>query len=358
VTTEAANSARRSVAIGPLLQRLSVPIVWLITIAVFGALRPDSFLTVSTFSSILGSDAVLVFLTLGLLLTLRAGDYDLSAAAVLTMSSMLVAILNVNEGWPIGLCIIAAVAAGMLVGLFNGLVSVLLDIDSFIVTLGVGSFISGIVLWISSSNTVSGVSNDLIDWVVGKTFLSVPLEFYYALALCLILFYAFEFTGVGQRHLFVGKGREVARLSGIPVARVRIWSFVLTGMVSAMAGVLYVGTAGGADPSSGLTYLLPAFAAAFLGSTTILPGQFNPIGAFVSAYFLVTGITGLQIIGVQNFVTDLFYGGALVIAVAATQLVKKDVLGRARRARRRPVPVGGGDTDAGVPGSSDPAPVA
>jgi ribose transport system permease protein len=127
--------------------------------------------------------------------------------------------------------------------------------------------------------------------------------------------------------LFVGKGREVARLSGIPVARVRIGAFVLTGLVSAIAGVLYAGTAGGADPSSGLTYLLPAFAAAFLGSTTIVPGQFNPVGAFVSAYFLVTGITGLEILGVQNYVTDLFYGGALVVAVAATQIVRRGMVG-------------------------------
>jgi ribose transport system permease protein len=327
--------------IGPFVQRLSVPIVWIATIALFGALKPDEFLTIDTFASILGSDAVLVCLTLGLVLTLRSGDYDLSAAATLTLSSMLVALLNVNEHVPIVWCILAAAAVGMTVGLINGAISVLLEIDSFIVTLGVGSVLSGIVLWISDANTISGVSNDLVNVVVGDTFLSVPLEFYYALGLCLILWYAFEFTGLGRRHLFVGKGREVARLSGIPVVRVRIWSFVLTGLISALAGVLYTGTAGGADASSGLTYLLPAFAAAFLGSTTILPGQFNPVGAFVSAYFLVTGITGLEILGVQNFVTDLFYGGALVVAVAATQLVRKDILRRVRRSERRsPAPVG------------------
>jgi len=309
---------------------MSVPIAWVITIAIFGALRPDSFLTVSTFSSILGSDAVLVFVTLGLLLTLRSGDYDLSVAAVLTLSAMVVTLLNVQDHVPIGLCIVVAGAMGMTVGLVNGCISVFLEIDSFIVTLGVGTFVSGVVLWISNDSTFSGVSSHLVNLVVGDTFLSVPLEFYYALALCLILWYIFEYTGTGRRHLFVGKGLEVARLSGIPVSRVRVWSFVLTGLVSAFAGVLYAGTAGGADPSSGLTYLLPAFAAAFLGSTTILPGQFNPVGAFVSAYFLVTGITGLEILGVQNYVTDLFYGGALVLAVAATQVIRRGMVGTVR----------------------------
>jgi ribose transport system permease protein len=199
------------------------------------------------------------------------------------------------------------------------------------------------VLWVSNDQTISGVSPGLVNAVVGDTFLSMPLEFYYAVALCVVLWYAFEFTGAGRRHLFVGKGREVARLSGIPVAKVRIWSFMLTGFVSALAGILYAGTAGGADASSGLTYLLPAFAAAFLGSTTIVPGQFNPIGALLSAYFLVTGITGLEILGAQNYVTDLFYGGALVVAVAATQLLRKGLAGKPRWIGRR------GETSVEIP---------
>lgn len=306
-----------------MLQRLSVPIAWAITIVVFGILRPDSFLTVPTFASILGSDAVLVFLTLGLVITLRAGDYDLSVASILTLSAMVLTILNVNHHLSVWLCVAIALGVGAVVGAINGIITVFIGVDSFIATLGVGTFISGVVLWISNGTTYNGVSQSLIDLVVGKHLLRVPLEFYYALGLCLILWYIFEFTGIGRQQLFVGKGQEVARLSGISVVRVRFWSFVATGTMAAAAGVLYAGTAGGADPDSGMTFLLPAFAAAFLGSTTIKPGEFNPIGALVSAYFLVTGITALQILGVQNYVTDLFYGGALIIAVAATSLSKK-----------------------------------
>jgi ribose transport system permease protein len=318
-----------------ILQRLSVPIAMGIIVAIFGIMRPNSFLTIDTFSSILGSDAVLVFLTLGLILTLRAGDYDLSVAAVLTLSAMMIALMNVNYHVSIWWCILAALAMGATVGLINGVLTVFLEIDSLIVTLGVGTFLSGIVLWISADQTISGVSPGLVHAVVGGRFLQIPLEFYYALALCIVLWYAFEYTGVGRRQLFVGKGPEVARLSGIPVARVRVSSFILTGFVSAFAGVLYCGTSGGADSSSGLSYLLPAFAAAFLGSTTILPGQFNPVGAFLAGYFLAIGITGLSIVGVQSYVTDLFYGGALVVAVAVPQLVKRGLLSKAQWSARR-----------------------
>jgi ribose transport system permease protein len=87
--------------------------------------------------------------------------------------------------------------------------------------------------------------------------------------------------------------------------------------------VLYAGTIGAADPNSGMTFLLPAFAAAFLGATSITPGRFNAWGTLIAVYFLVIGITGLTMLGIQTFVQNLFYGGALVLAVALSQLVRK-----------------------------------
>lgn len=176
---------------------------------------------------------------------------------------------------------------------------------------------------ISDSQTVSGVSQGLIDLVVVNRFLGIPLAFYYGIALGLALFYVFEFMPIGRRLLFVGRGRAVARLSGIRVARMRFGAFAAAGVISAFAGVLYVGTLGSADPTSGLSFLLPAFAAAFLGATTIQPGRFNPLGTIAAVYFLVTGITGLQLLGVQTFVQQLFYGGALVLAVALSQLARR-----------------------------------
>uniref|UniRef100_UPI0034D5938E ABC transporter permease n=1 Tax=Arthrobacter sp. 08Y14 TaxID=2058885 RepID=UPI0034D5938E len=126
----------------------------------------------------------------------------------------------------------------------------------------------------------------------------------------------------GLKLLFVGRGREVSRLNGINVDRVRATSFVFAGLISAFAGVLYAGMTGSADPLSGLNLLLPAFAAAFLGATTISPGRFNAFGAVISVYFLVTGITGLTMLGADAYVQNLFYGGALVIAVSLSQLVR------------------------------------
>jgi ribose transport system permease protein len=231
-------------------------------------------------------------------------------------------VLNVQHDVAIGVAIAAAIGAGVLIGAVNGALIAGLSLDAFIVTLGTSALLQGLTFWISSSQTISGISQGLVDAVVGDGPLGVPREFYYALALCVVFWYAFEHLPLGRRLLFVGRGRSVARLSGLDVGRVRFSAFVVSGAVSAIAGVMYAGTTGAADPTSGTSFLLPAFAAAFLGATSITPGRFNPWGTFIAVYFLVTGITGLQLLGVESFVQQLFYGGALILAVALSRLTR------------------------------------
>mgnify|MGYP003471865460 CR=1 FL=1 len=238
-------------------------------------------------------------------------------------SAMIVAILNVDHGWNVVAAALVALAAGAVIGLINGGLIVLLGIDSFIVTLGTSSIIAGVVLWISSSRTVGGISAGLVENVLINKFLGIPLAFWYALLLAAAIWYVLEFTPLGRRLLFTGRGRSVARLSGLRVGALRWGAMVSSGVIAAGAGVMYAGTTGSADPTSGLNYLLPAFAAAFLGATTIQPGRFSPFGTLVAVYFLATGITGLQQLGVDTFIQQLFYGSALVLAVALSQIVRR-----------------------------------
>lgn len=318
---DAARAARRQSWIDN-GERYGLIIAWLVVILVFGILRPTTFLSWPNFSTIFGSQAILVVLTLGLIVPLTAGDYDLSIAGNLTLSSMTIAVLNVYFHWPILLAVFAALAVGLLIGAINAFIVLYFRINSLIVTLGMGTFIHGITLWISNSNTISGIDFSIAQAVIVTRLFGIPMAFYYALLVAAIIWYVFTYTAAGQRLLFVGRGREVARLSGIRVDQVRAITFLVSGVLGSVAGILFVGTLGAADPNSGLSYLLPAFAAAFLGATSITPGRFNPIGSVIAVYFLVTGITGLSILGISTFVQDLFYGGALVVAVALSQVVR------------------------------------
>lgn len=303
------------------IERFGLVIVWIGIIALFGTLQPGSFLTWSNFSTIFGSEAVLVIVTLGLIVPLTAGDFDLSIAQVLTFVSMLTAILSAKLGVPLWIIVPTVLVAGGLVGAINGILTLYFRVHSLIVTLGVGTFLHGLTLWISDSQTIGGVARPLMEWSIIVRFLGIPISFYYAIGLAVAIWYLLSYTAFGQQLLFTGRGREVGRLSGIAVGRVRLISFVISGVFGAMAGLLYTGTTGSANPSSGTTLLLPAFAAAFLGATCINPGRFNPWGSVIAVYFLVTGINGLSVIGLRTFVQDLFYGGALVVAVMVSQLV-------------------------------------
>jgi ribose transport system permease protein len=304
------------------VQGLALPVAGLALIALFGALEPDTFLTSANLQSILGSQAVLVVVALALLFPLSAGDYDLSVASTLSLAAMVVALLNARHGWPVMPAILVAVAAGLVVGAVNGALVTLLELESLVVTLGSGTFVAGVTLGLSDSNTIGGISDSLVNPVIVWDLLGIPLSFFYGLVLCAVVWLVLDHAPAGRRLLFTGRGRDVARLSGVRVRRVRFGALVTSGGIAAVAGVLYAGTTGSADPSSGASFLLPAFAAAFLGATSIAPGRFNAWGALIAAYFLATGVTGLQLLGVESFVQDLFYGAALIVAVALPRLVR------------------------------------
>lgn len=303
-------------------ERYGLILAWIAIILVLGAFKPVQMFAWNSYASMLGSNAMVVVLTLALIIPLTTGDFDLSVASVMGLSSMLIAVLNVKLGYPIGSAILIALLAGAVVGAVNAFFILYFGVFSLIVTLGTGYFVNGLILWVSNSGTIAGVSMDLVRAVILTRFLGIPVGFYYALILTGVIWYVFQFTALGRRMLFVGRGREVARLSGVNVTRVRAGALIASSVMAAFAGVLYTGMRGVADPSSALAFLLPAFAAAFLGSTAIYPGRFNAPGAFLAVFVLSTGVMGLNFLGVDSFVQNLFYGGGLVVAVAISQLIR------------------------------------
>jgi ribose transport system permease protein len=142
------------------------------------------------------------------------------------------------------------------------------------------------------------------------------------LILCAGFAYVLTWMPIGRHVIFVGANREVARLAGINVDRVRAGSYIAASLVAGLAGILLVMTVGGFDPTASSTYLLPALAAVFLGTAIVTPGQFNPMGTFLGIYFLETGILGLQLLGYTGWVQDAFYGAGLVVAVTVATLVR------------------------------------
>jgi len=308
--------------LGDFTYRYALFIAWLAIIVVFSLLRPATFPTWANFSTILSSQSTLLVLTLGLLLPLLVGEFDLSVGATLAFSSVLIAVLNVQQHWPLGLALLLGILTGPIIGALNGFFVVVVGIDALVATLGIGTLVTGIGYAISNYVTIAGIQRPLIDLVSDHLF-GLPKSVYFGIALAAVLWYALKYMPVGRHLLFVGQSREVARLSGLPVEALRFAAFVLCGLISALAGVILAGTLGGADPTAGNSFLLPAYSAAFLGSTTISPGRFNAWGAIAAVYFLVTSIAGLQLLGLSDWIQQVFYGAALVSAVTLSRLASR-----------------------------------
>src|ERR1035437_3227232 len=207
-------------------ERYALIAVWAILVMIFAFLRPHTFWTRGNVESLLSSQSVLLVLTLGLLVPLIVGEFDLSIAGTLSWSAMLTAVLNVNLHWPILVAVGAAIASGIVIGIVNGVI-VVAGVNSFIVTLGTATILYGLVSWVSSSNTISGVSGSFVGAVYLHRVLGLAPELYYALGLVLLLWFVTGYTPVGRRLIFVGRGSTVARLSGINVRRIRFGAFVV-----------------------------------------------------------------------------------------------------------------------------------
>ncbi|HYC81698.1 MAG TPA: ABC transporter permease [Solirubrobacterales bacterium] len=304
-----------------IISRYGLLVALLAVVVVFSVLRPETFFTTANLQTILGSQAVLLIVTIGLLLPLTAGEFDLSIAGTVTVSNVLIGYLNVTQGWPILAAVVAALLAGVLIGALNAFLVVFVDVQSFVATLGVGTLLLGAALAINNI-AIGGISHSLVS-VTTTQILGVQLVFYYGLALVLLVWFVLQYMPLGRYLFFVGSGRDVARLSGIRVDRIRAGALIASSLVAALGGVLLAGVLGSSDPNSGGNYLLPAFAGAFLGATAVSPGRFNAWGSFIAIYFLVTGISGLQLLGLSGWIEQVFYGASLVVAVSLSRLAER-----------------------------------
>jgi len=305
--------------------RFSVIGVWVLLAVLYGVLRPDTFLTQGALRTIFGSQQALVFLTAGLLCTIIVGEFvDMSVASNFGLAAILVTVLYVNHGWNVWLAALAAVLASVVVGLVNAVLVVRAGVNTIVVTLGMGTFLLGIANWLADLAPVSGLPGS-IETLSRQPVLGLPISFFYGLALMLGFAYVLHSTPLGRSMRFVGENREVSRLAGVRVTRIRMGAFTFAGLIAGVGGVLAAGATGGFDPNVSQSYLLPIFAATFLGTAILLPGRFNPLGTLLAVYFLATGVLGLQLLGATSWVSSVFYGGVLVIAVTLSTVLRNRV---------------------------------
>ena len=316
-------AARLGASIGHLTAHYSVLGVWGILIGIYWAVKPDVFMTTSSWQSIFGSQYSLLFMAMALLCTIVVGEFvDLSVPSVFGFAATILAVLVANRHWDVWPAAVVAVAAAAAVGAVNALLVVVAKVNTIVVTLGMGTLLTGVALWMSDLNTVSFLSPGFSK-IALLSLGGLPVSFYYGVILVAGYAYVLGCTPLGRHMRFVGASREVSRLSGVRVDRIRFGSFVAAGVLSGIGAVVTLAAVGGFNANYSDSYLLPVFASVFLGTAIVQPGRFNPVGTWIGIFFLATGITGLEDLGLQTWVSDVFYGGVLVIAVTISTMLRR-----------------------------------
>jgi ribose transport system permease protein len=295
-------------------RNISAIYVFAVIFVVFSLWVPDTFLSGDTWRALISSQAVTGILAVGLVIALSAGAFDLAIGTTLGFGSILVAWLLAKRGIPIVPAIVLTVLAGAAVGVLNGLLVVKARIDSFIATLGMSSILLAMIAWVSSSQQILGLSNSFQKLGTTDIF-GLTLPVYLMLAIALVAWYVLECTPIGRHVYATGGNTEAARLAGVRTSAVVVVALVACGAIAAFSGLLVSSALGTGDPTIGPAYLLPAFSAAFLGSTQFRGGRFNVWGTVLAVYVLATGVKGLQLAGAPIWIPDLFNGVALLLAV-------------------------------------------
>lgn len=277
------------------------------------------FRTASLFTTMLNGQSLVLLLALTATIVLRLGDFDLSISQTMVATAAVVAAMT-KSGYPPYIAILTALALGAAVGALNALIVVRVGVDSFVATLGSYTALAGFAYLITNSRIVSGVPAGFVNFSRSQL-LGLPLITWYVLMLAVVLWYVYQRTPLGRYTVFIGGNRDAARLAGISVNRIRASAYIVSGLLAAFIGICFVGYFGAVDPSVGAQYMLQPFAAAFLGATAITVGRFNAWGTVTALYLLTVGITALQLLGAQTWVTNVFYGLALIVSVTAAKLV-------------------------------------
>jgi ribose transport system permease protein len=279
----------------------------------------SGFLSGITMFGLSRSIAVIAVVGLAQMVVLSIGQMNLAVGAIGGMTAVFTGWLMQSVGLPVWAAIAGGLALGALTGWLNGWLVTRTGINSFIVTLGMGSVLTGLVFILTKAEAFRDLPKAYTSfgkarWVeIGWLELS-PL-FFVALAATAAIFLLYKGSVLGRRMLATGANERAASLSGVPVARVVQFTHALSGLLAGLAGVMLVSRLGSALPNIGDDWLLPSFAAPIVGGT-LLSGGFVSVGGTLLGAVLIESVSvGLTLLNVPSFWIQLFVGLVLLLAV-------------------------------------------
>jgi ribose/xylose/arabinose/galactoside ABC-type transport system permease subunit len=310
--------------------------VWVLIIAIFWYLEPTTFGSIDTARSILNDGAVTGLMALSLVVPMAAGVFDLSIGATLGVCSVVTAKMLADTSASPATAVAVAMGVAVAIGVANAVIVVVFKIDAFIGTLATSSLLGATVLVVSNNASIASprLLGDFTQIARAEVW-GITAPVFYLLGVAVVLWFLLEHAPTGRYLYAIGFGRETARLSGINTERLRFGSLVVSALLAGFAGVVLTARITVGSPTIGPPFLLPAFAAAFVGATQLRGGRFNVWGTLLAVFLIGTGNTGLALSGQPLWAPQAFVGITLIVAIGLTGIKRRvTYAGRDRAAQR------------------------
>jgi len=295
----------------------------LILLSVVLAILSPSFLKIDNLMNIARQSSINALLSIGMLLPILTAGIDLSVGSILAVSIVMGGVVSVFWSMPPIIGILAVLLTGAVAGLINGLLLTKLRLPHpFISTLGTMNVYRGLALIITGASPIFGFSY-LMNFTGQANVGFIPVSFILVILICVIFHIFLTRTATGRYIYAIGGNKEAARLSGIPVDKVLIKVYTISGLMAGLGGLVLIGRTNAASPIAGLTYELDAIAAVIIGGASFFGGVGTVWGTLIGAMIIAVLRNGLNLLGTSTDLQTVVIGMVIILAVYIDVLRRK-----------------------------------
>lgn len=299
------------------------PTIALIALVIFVSALNPSFIQLGNIFNLLRQVSVNALIAFGMTFVIITSGIDLSVGSILALSSALTAGM-ITYGIPTSLALLLGVFIGGLLGFVNGFFVTKGRVAPFIATLATMTIYRGLTLVYTGGNPISNFDAGLSLQILGRgSYYGVPIPVIVMIIIFALLFVLLHKMTFGRKVYAIGGNEEAAHIAGIKTDRVTMWVYTISGMMSALAGLILVSRLSSAQPTAGSSYELDAIAAVVIGGTSLSGGKGRLVGTLVGALIIGTLNNGLNILGVSSFYQQVIRGIVILIAVLLDRGEKK-----------------------------------
>jgi len=288
--------------------------IGLIILVIVLSFLSDYFFTVNNLLNIIRQVSIIAIMAFGMTFVILTGGIDLSVGSLLAVSAAVTAGLIINVGIFYLLVIPIGMLIGILLGGFSGLMVAKAKMPAFIVTLGMMTIARGLTLIYTDGRPISGFNEDF-RFIGAGHIGGIPVPVIIMLIILFICYITLKKTPYGRYVYAIGGNEEAAKLSGINVDRIKMSVYALSGLLSAISGIILASRLNSAQPTAGSGYELDAIATVVLGGTSLSGGQGGVIGTIIGALIIGVLNNGLNLLNVSSFYQQVAKGAVILIAV-------------------------------------------